>query len=87
MIHDTACEILDYADGWYKVKSGPVTGYVSADYIITGDEAVAVALEEAKLRAIVKTDGGELNVRKEPSTDSEILEKVSARSPRFWTDG
>lgn len=78
MIHDTACEILDYADGWYKVKSGPVTGYVSADYIITGDEAVAVALEEAKLRAIVKTDGGELNVRKEPSTDSEILEKVSA---------
>ena len=78
MIHDTACEILDYADGWYKIKSGPVTGYVSADYIITGDEAVAVALEEAKLRAIVKTDGGELNVRKEPSTDSEILEKVSA---------
>lgn len=78
MVHDTACEILDYADGWYKVQSGPVVGYVAEDYIKTGDEAVAVALEEAKLRAIVKTKGSDLNVRKEPNTKSEVLEKVSS---------
>lgn len=78
MIHDTACEILDYADGWYKISSGPVTGYVAEEYIVTGKEAVDIALEEAKLRAIVKTEGSDLNVREEPSTDSKILEKVSS---------
>lgn len=78
MIHDTACEILDYADGWYKISSGPVTGYVASEYIITGKEAIDIALEEAKLRAIVKTEGSDLNVRAEPSTDSKILEKVSS---------
>lgn len=78
MVHYTACEILDYADGWYKIQSGPVTGYVAEEYIATGDDAIAIALEEAKLRAIVRTDGGDLNVREEPSTDSKILEKVSS---------
>jgi cell wall-associated NlpC family hydrolase len=77
MVHNTACEILDYADGWYRVQSGPVTGYVSADYIVTGDEAITIALEEAELRAIVNSDVDTLNVRKEPSTSSTIIDKVS----------
>lgn len=78
MIKDTACEILDEANGWYKIKSGPVTGYVSAEYVVTGDEAIEIALQEAKLRAVVATSGSELNVRKEPSTNSKIVEKVSS---------
>ena len=78
MVHYTACEILDYADGWYKVQSGPVVGYVAEEYVVEGDEAIEIALEEAKLRAIVKTEKSDLNVRKEPSTDSKILEKVSS---------
>ncbi len=78
MISNTACEILDSANGWYKIKSGPVTGYVSSEYIVTGDEAIEIALQEAKLRAIVNTGGSELRVRKEPSTNSKIVEKVSS---------
>lgn len=78
MVHDTACEILDHAEGWYLVKSGPVTGYVAEQYIVTGDEAAEIALEEAKLRAIVKTQGSDLNVREEPSTKSKVLEQVSS---------
>jgi len=78
MIKNTACEILDEANGWYKIKSGPVTGYVSAEYVVTGEEAIEIALLEAKLRAVVATSGSELNVRKEPSTSSKILEKVSS---------
>ncbi len=77
MVNNTACEILDYANGWYHVKSGSVTGYVSEEYIVTGDEAVEIALEDAKLRAIVHTESTSLNVRKEPSTDSSIIDKVS----------
>ena len=35
-----ACEILDTStDGWYKISSGGVTGYVSSQYVYTGDEA------------------------------------------------
>ena len=79
MIQNTACEILDVSSGWYKIKSGPVTGYVSAEYIVTGDEAMEIALQEAKLRAVVATSkGNELNVREKASTSSKILEKVSS---------
>ncbi|MBP3702080.1 MAG: C40 family peptidase, partial [Lachnospiraceae bacterium] len=78
MIQNTACEILDEADGWYKIKSGPVTGYVASKYVVTGEEAIEIALEEAKLRAIVTTSGSELRVREEPNTDSKVLEKVSS---------
>ena len=78
MIQNTACEILDSANGWYKIQSGPVTGYVSAEYVVTGDEAIEIALQEAKLRAIVTTSGSELRVRQEPNTNSKVLEKVSS---------
>ncbi len=78
MIQNTACEILDEADGWYKIKSGPVTGYVASEYVVTGAEAIEIALQEAKLRAIVTTSGSELRVRQEPNTNSKVLEKVSS---------
>ena len=74
MVGNSACEILGFADGWYHIQSGPVDGYVSAEYIVTGDEAKRIAVEEATLRAIVSTSV--LNVRKEPNTDCEIVEKV-----------
>lgn len=74
MVGNSACEILDYADGWYHIQSGPVDGYVSAEYIVTGDEAKRIAVEQATLRAIVSTSV--LNVRKDPNTDCEIVEKV-----------
>ncbi len=78
MTNHTACEILDHSNGWYYIKSGAVTGYVSEEYIVTGDEAITLAVEESKLRAIVQTESTSLNVRKEPSTDSAIIDKVSS---------
>ena len=74
MVGNSACEILELSDGWYHIQSGPVDGYVSAEYIVTGDEAKSIAVKEATLRAIVNTSV--LNVRKAPNTDSEIVEKV-----------
>ena len=56
-----AADILETSeDGqWYKIKSGAITGYVSADpqYIATGQEARDLALQEATLMAVVKVDG------------------------------
>ena len=35
---NAGCEILKTLDGWYKIKSGDVTGYVSAEFLLTGDK-------------------------------------------------
>ena len=72
-----AGEILETEDGWYKIRSGNITGYVSADsqYTATGQEAVDLATQSASLMAIVNTD--KLNVRTSPSTDAGIWTQIS----------
>ncbi len=68
---NAAGEILETLDGWYKIKSGPLTGYVSADYVAVGQEAKDIAAREAELMAVVKVDG--LRVRSEPSTEESKI--------------
>ena len=77
MTSKSAGEILETSeDGkWYKMKSGPVTGYVSADYILTGQAAKDEALQVAELMAIVSTD--RLNAREQPTQDSKIWTQIS----------
>lgn len=72
-----AGEILETEDGWYKIRSGSITGYVTADpqYTATGQEAVDLAMDSASLMAIVNTE--RLNVRMEPNTDSKIWTQIS----------
>lgn len=72
-----AGEILETEDGWYKIRSGSITGYVTADsqYTATGQEAVDLATQSASLMAIVNTD--KLNVRTSPSTDASIWTQIS----------
>ena len=37
---DAGCEIIEMGDdGWAKIKSGKLEGYVKASYLITGEEA------------------------------------------------
>ena len=69
------CEILKDANGWYKISSGGITGYVKSDYILTGDEAKQAAMNHAELMAIVHAD--RLNARTEPSTDAKIWTQIS----------
>ena len=76
MIRFSGCEILEDAGDWYKIKSGPVIGYVSKEYILTGEDAELIAVQEARLRAIVTTESN-LNVRKEPSADSKKITKIT----------
>ncbi len=72
---NAACEILETKNGWYKIKSGDVTGYVSADYILTGYEANVKAMEKMEKMLIVNCD--KLNVREQPSTSCDVSTKVS----------
>ena len=41
------CEILEDANGWYKISSGGITGYVKSEYILTGDAAKEAAMSHA----------------------------------------
>lgn len=75
MTSKAACDILESLDGWYKIRSGKISGYVKSDYILTGAAAKDEALNQAELMAVVQTDV--LNVRSEPSTDSKIWTQIS----------
>lgn len=70
------CNILGEEDGWYKIQSGPVTGYVRQDLIATGDTAQNLAVQHAQVMAIVNTES--LNVRSEASTDSKAWTAVTS---------
>jgi len=61
--------ILETGDGWTKIKSGNVTGWVSNDYILTGEAGKAVALEVCELVFEVTSDA--LKVRSAPTTEEE----------------
>lgn len=70
------CNILGEENGWYKIKSGSVTGYVRKDLIATGDAAQNLAVQHAQVMAIVNTES--LNVRSEASTDSKAWTAVTS---------
>lgn len=74
LTNHNACELLEDAGEWYKVTSGKVTGYVNKQYLVTGDEAEAIAEQEIKTVATVNTET--LNVRAEKSTEAAVLSHV-----------
>ena len=72
---NAGCEILESLDGWYKISSGNVEGYVSAEFLLTGEEANQRAKEE--LSSIAKVNADMLMVREEANTDCTILTRVA----------
>lgn len=71
---DSAAEVLEYLDGWTKIRSGNAEGYVPADSLYTGAEARTHAGEYEKSTATVTADV--LNVRDGQGTDAEILTQI-----------
>lgn len=72
---DAGCYIEEIDEnGWAKISSGGVKGYVSTEFLIMGDEAKKYAEEVGYYAATVTTTT--LNVRMEPSTDSKILTQI-----------
>ncbi|MBE5950205.1 MAG: peptidoglycan endopeptidase [Lachnospiraceae bacterium] len=74
-----ACIVESVENGWAKVTSGKVSGYVNASYLITGEEAVELAKEIATLYATVNSNVSALNIRKKPSTDSKKVARAVAK--------
>lgn len=72
---NAGCEILETLDGWYHIKSGNVEGYVSAEFLLTGEEANERAKEAIMTLASVQAD--KLMVREQPNTDCSIVTRVA----------
>lgn len=62
---------LEEENGWYKISSGSVEGYVKAEYCVTGDDAVEYAKEVGTRIATVTTTT--LKVREKPGMDESVL--------------
>lgn len=76
--NNCAATILDTVEGengtWYHISSGSVTGYIKAEYFVTGDEAEQLAIKIGKIFG--KVNAGGLRLRTEPNTESEIITKL-----------
>jgi len=65
---------LSQKDGWYEIASGNVRGYVKAEYVVTGVDAIELAKQVGKRLATVTTTT--LFVREEPSTEASVVGMV-----------
>lgn len=68
--------ILDKKDGWTKIRSGGLEGWLKNDYLVFGQDIKPLAKELGLFTAKVTTQT--LNVRKEPTTDSVIVGLAAA---------
>ena len=82
--------IVERLDGWTKIQSGNVEGYVSNEYLLFGMEAYEQAKDEITLVATSTTGG--LRIRSEANTECKILKNVAEGTKMdvvegTWTEG
>lgn len=75
MSNDSGCEIIGVEGNKAHIISGSVEGYVSMDYLLSGQAAVDYADTVVKLLATVSADG--LKVRAVPDLEGEIISMVA----------
>lgn len=81
---DSVGTFISEKDGWYEITSGSVTGYVKAEYCVTGEAAVELAKEVGTRIAVVNTTT--LFVRQEPSTEATVLGMVPIEEELIVTE-
>ena len=69
---NSAATVLGEENGWYKISSGSVEGYVKSDYVVVGDEELARSVS----RRVATVNTTTLNVRETASEDAGIIEQV-----------
>jgi cell wall-associated NlpC family hydrolase len=67
-------DIIKEKDGWYKIKSGNVKGWVKAEFFVTGEDAKDYAVDNGYVLATVKESG--LRVRKKQSKKADVISNV-----------
>lgn len=64
-------DFISEKNGWYRITSGTVTGYVKAEYCVTGEDAIELAKKVGTRVATVTTTT--LKVRESASTSAPVL--------------
>lgn len=75
---------IEEQDGWYKISSGSVEGYVKGEFCVTGDEAVDYAKEVGTRIATVTTTT--LKVREQPGLEETVLGLVPIEDELIVTE-
>ena len=75
---------IEEVDGWYKISSGSVDGYVKAEFCVTGDDAVQLAKAVGTRIATVTTTT--LFVREQPDLDASIIGMVPIEDQLIVTE-
>jgi hypothetical protein len=76
MADKAGCEIISVDGEWTQIKSGKVEGYVKSEFLVSGEEAAALAEEIKQTIATVVEGTVTLYVREEPNTDCEVMTMV-----------
>lgn len=66
--------VLEQKDGWTKIESGRLVGWVNDEYLLFDEDAETVAKETGTTVASVSAEN--LRVRQEPSVDADVLTTV-----------
>ncbi len=77
-------EIVGVQGDWTQITSGNVSGYVKTEFIVSGQDAEALAEEYGKYVGTVTADT--LKVRREASTDSEAIALLEKEDEVFVTE-
>lgn len=63
--------ILERRDGWIKLQSGNIVGWASDEYLLFGEDALALANDVGRMMATINTET--LRVRTGPGADTGVL--------------
>ena len=81
---DSAAQVLEYLEGWTKIRSGSAEGYVPSEALITGNEARERAADYEN--NTVTVTASVLNVRNGQGTDAGILTQIK-ENERYQVTG
>ena len=71
-----SADVLKTKNGWAKIRSGNVTGYIKKSYLAIGDDAKKLIGKYGQKYVRVKTSVVTLNVRKKADIKSKILTQI-----------
>ncbi len=71
-----SADVLKTKNGWAKIRSGNVTGYIKKSYLAIGDDAKKMIGKYGQKYVRVKTSVVTLNVRKKADIKSKILTQI-----------
>lgn len=75
---NSAVHIVEDLGEWYKIEEHGAYGYVSKKFIVTGEEARTLAMDNIRRRAVV--NAAALNIRKGPSTHTNVLGRAVSQN-------